>query len=511
MPMPNYRAQLQGQGCFIPQLPRHSLEPGRPSTLLAAMSKPAANTEAVRAEFLQAGIPDEVVTKVLQQYPPYLRWPINTKLRPALTVWFQQLGSQQLSERLDKYPQLLHRTPEECNDVFVWLVSIGVDANKIQRTVPRVMTRHLNEAQSTFQATQQAMKLRTEQLPALIMQHPVCLIYSSERVVETLQTVAELLAVSVASMELQVVVLGCGRDLFTSNPVMVRQRVSFFCEEFNGGQHAALAALKTSVYFTSAETMRARAAELKAMLGWTEHELNQNVNADPRILTRQPSTLVNNIQKLQAHNFSPAQAFYIFASCPGVASFDWSSVSMVEKLMFLMLYLQISAAELATKPHLLRASVERKIGPRSEFIHRFKAISPDTPFVQSGFAGYVQYSDAEFAARFNNLSASPPVNYDENFKQHWRQRWVFLTHEMGLSIVDISACRALCFTSLPNVLAPRWRFLNLLENAQADFKAKDHLTALATLSDEHFAQAFNLVDVSLLYDNNFMQFIPSAL
>lgn len=56
---------------------------------------------------------------------------------------------------------------------------------------------------------------------------------------------------------------------------------------------------------------------------------------------------------------------------------------------------------------------------------------------------------------------------------------------MGLSIANISACRALLFTSLPNTVAPRWRLLTLLEAAQADFKAADHLTALATLSDEY--------------------------
>ena len=79
--------------------------------------------------------------------------------------------------------------------------------------------------------------------------------------------------------------------------------------------------------------------------------------------------------------------------------------------------------------------------------------------------------------------------YDEVFKQHWQQRWTFLRHEMRLSVADISACRALLFTSLPNTLAPRWHFLTMLEAAQPGFKAADHLTALATLSDEHFAHA----------------------
>ena len=71
---------------------------------------------------------------------------------------------------------------------------------------------------------------------------------------------------------------------------------------------------------------------------------------------------------------------------------------------------------------------------------------------------------------------------------------------MELSVADISACRALLYTSLPNTLAPRWRFLSLLQDAQADFKAADHLTAMATLSDEHFAQAF-MANVALVDDH----------
>ena len=70
---------------------------------------------------------------------------------------------------------------------------------------------------------------------------------------------------------------------------------------------------------------------------------------------------------------------------------------------------------------------------------------------------------------------------------------------MGLLAADISACKALLFTSLPHTLAPRWHFLTLLETAKTDFTAADLLTALATLSDEHFAQAFNTAHAGLVY------------
>ncbi|KAL3154439.1 hypothetical protein ABBQ32_013909 [Trebouxia sp. C0010 RCD-2024] len=75
---------------------------------------------------------------------------------------------------------------------------------------------------------------------------------------------------------------------------------------------------------------------------------------------------------------------------------------------------------------------------------------------------------------------------------------------MRLSVTDISACRALLFTSLAHTLAPFWHFLTLMETAQADFKTADHLAALATLSDEHFARKFNMANVGLVYNTDLL-------
>ena len=472
----------------------------------AATAKGVANTEAVRIEFAEAGIPGEVTTKVLKRYEYYLRWDPDTKLRPALQLWLKHLGSQQLSARLHKHPRLLCCTPEECNDIYMWLVSIGVDAEKIQQKAPLVLARQLSEVQSTVQAMQQTLQLTDAQLSAFFKRHLYSLLYSHERVARTLQTLAELLAVPVASKEMWEVVMVCDHRLFDPDPAEFHHRVSFFCKEFKGGQHATKAALKGSLYRMSVETMRARAAELKVTLGWTEGQLNQRVSRYPRILSFKSSTLAKNIQKLREHSFSSVQALDVYASFPGLAGYDWSSPSNVEKLDFLTQVLQLSTAELASKPQLLGTSFEQRLGPRSQFIYLSKGIAPDTPFGLSYYSSYIKPSDVVFAAKFNNLLANTPLIYDENFKQHWQQRWTFLRHEMGLSIADISACRALLFTSLPT-LAPRWHFLTQAEAAQAGFKAADHLTALATLSDEHFAEKFNMVIVGPVYNKNLMQLV----
>ena len=60
---------------------------------------------------------------------------------------------------------------------------------------------------------------------------------------------------------------------------------------------------------------------------------------------------------------------------------------------------------------------------------------------------------------------------------------------MKLSVETITAHQDLLLTSLPDRLAPRWQLLSSIANVHA-VKAEDHLTALATLSDQEFSQTF---------------------
>ena len=61
---------------------------------------------------------------------------------------------------------------------------------------------------------------------------------------------------------------------------------------------------------------------------------------------------------------------------------------------------------------------------------------------------------------------------------------------MKLSVEVIAAHQDLLLSCLPDKLAPRWQLLSRLASEQAGFKAEDHLTALAILSDQEFVQAF---------------------
>ena len=380
-----------------------------------------------------------------------------------------------------------------------------MDAETVQQKIPKVLGRQLDAVQSTVRVIQQGLQLTDEQLPAFFKRHTISLTCSSDRAAGTLRAVSELLAMPVASVEMQEVVMVCGHHLFHHDPAVLHHLVSFFCKEFKGGQRAAKAALKQSIYQVSVDAMRTHASQLRTLLGLTEEELNHMLCHQPRMLARNPSTVASNMQKLQAHGFTSAQALKIYASTPALAGYDWSSPLNVEKLAYLMLILQLSPAEIASRPQLLGASLEHKLGPRIEIIYQSRAVSPDMPLACIGSSALIMnVSDAAFAATLNNISISPPLIYNEVFKRHWKHRWTFLRYEMGLSVADISACRALLITSLPNTLAPRWHFLTQLEAAQAGFRAADHLTALATLSDEHFALVFSAKDAGLVSSKDSM-------
>ena len=63
----------------------------------ATKSASASRADAAQAEFAKAGISAEVTQKVLEQYKPFLTWDVETKLRPAVQSWLQELGTEQLS------------------------------------------------------------------------------------------------------------------------------------------------------------------------------------------------------------------------------------------------------------------------------------------------------------------------------------------------------------------------------------------------------------------------------
>ena len=453
----------------------------------ASTSAAAGTAAAVSAEFATAGISAEVTQKVLKRYKTYLSWDVETKLRPALQLWLQELGTEQLSQQVQKLPGLLLHTPVERNEVCLWLFSKGVKAARVQQKAPVVMAREIRAVQSTFEALQQAAAFSDEQMCTLLHKHSVALACGPKRVLGTLQAVSTLLGTPLTSDSFREVILAASDRLFLLDPAALQRRVTFFCQKYATRTHVARTALTTGVFTTSEPVMQSRAAMLQEQLGWDSEQLKQKLSANPHILNLQPFTIVRNVQELQGAGFSQTQVWAMCTQHPALLGSKWTSDTNVEKLQFLKCLLGLTLDDIAARPYLLAHSVSSFLGPRVWFLYQTGAIEAPNTVLTSGFFTCIIYSRVLFNKRFGAPSAFPSMMFDSAFIDHWRQRWEFLRQHMKLSVETIAAHQDLLLTSLPDRLAPRWQLLSSIASEQAGFNAEDHLTALATLSDEDFA------------------------
>ncbi|DBB18385.1 TPA: hypothetical protein ACH3X3_000036 [Trebouxia sp. C0006] len=213
----------------------------------ATKSASAGTADAVQAEFAKAGISAVVTQKVLKRYKPYLTWDVDTRLRPALQSWLQELGTEQLSQQLQKVQRLLVCTPKERSEVSSWLVLKGVNVARVQQKTPQVMTREVEAVQSTFEALQQAAALSDEQMCTLLHKHSVALEYGPERVIGTLQAVSTMFGMPMTSHSFKEVLLAASNRLFLQSPDTLHQRLTFFCQMYATGTHVARTALTMGV------------------------------------------------------------------------------------------------------------------------------------------------------------------------------------------------------------------------------------------------------------------------
>ena len=267
--------------------------------------------------FAEAYVSEKAAASALKKCRTYSNWDLDSELRPAVQMWVDAIGSHELSLRLMRSPHILLTTPASYNDVFSYLSSLGIDAKWIQQKEPRILYRKLTDIQSTVSTVQQGLQLEDEQLHAFFRRHFNSLLFAADHVDETLQVVADLLAVPMASLEIQEVVMTCSQRFFPRPPAQLH--------ELGGGQQAVKPALRGGVFGLSEESVKSRAAELKAAFGWTDKELMRKLNYGPRIMLSKASTIAQNIRQLQSHGFTHAQAQCICATEPRLAGLDWTS------------------------------------------------------------------------------------------------------------------------------------------------------------------------------------------
>ncbi len=300
-----------------------------------------------------------------------------------------------------------------------------------------------------------------------------------------------MLGMPMRSDSFRAVIIAANDRPFLSNPATLHQRVTFFCQMYATGLHVVRTALTGGVFLTPGAVMQTRAAKLQEQLGWDKRQLKQKLSAFPTLLNYEPSTLAHNVHDMQGAGFSLTQVWAMCSQHPALLALHWTSDTNVEKLQFLTCLLGLTLDDIAARPQLMAYSVSSHLGPRVWFMCQTDVIEAPNTVITSGLFGYVfGYSRAQFSTRFSSPPSNPSMVFDSAFINHWKQRWEFLRQHMKLSIDTIAADQDLLLTSLPDTLAPRWQLLSSIASEQADFKAEDHLAAMATLSDQDFAKAF---------------------
>ena len=479
-------------------LHRHRANSSSQKTQASTRSPTSASCDdAVHAAFAEAGLSEKVIDKVLSSYPPYLRWDVEGKLRPALQQWHEDLGSTKLSDRLQWCPKLLISKPSEANEIFLWLTSLGINAERLQHKAPRIFTRNLAAVQSTVCVFQQVAGFSDAQLPALFHRHFEALRLRPHRRMQSLECIAGLLAVPIASEELRSAVMASQDRLFKTTPAVLQDRIKRFCATFGVTTGCARRALQAGVSTVTSDEVEARASKLQGLLGWRQPQLKKFVSTKPVLLLLTPERIATNMRQLQEHGFAASQVTNMCSRQTTLLTRNWSSAINVEKLAFLTTLLGVTTAnDIAAEPHYLMYSLDNRVGPRLGFLFQHSFIAS---FRHASLRGHLvsvlHLTDAKFASKYSSSSTGA---YDKAFIDHWKQRWTFLRQRMLLPVETIAAHEELLRASLPDDLAPRWHVLTQLAAKRAGFRAEDHLQAMANMSDADFAKAFGTVGLELI-------------
>ena len=147
---------------------------------------------------------------------------------------------------------------------------------------------------------------------------------------------------------------------------------------------------------------------------------------------------------------------------------------------------------------MLTCSLERVLGPQHAYKLYLSACGIERTS-QKSLTDLAVGNDSHFAAAVKGSWNPSSLQYNDNFKADWEQRWLFLTKQQGITTSDVGRHPKLLIASLEGMLRPRIAFLQLVAAQQASFCLVDHLTAVATLSDQDFAAAYDQPAAGLAY------------
>ena len=192
------------------------------------VSPPASQQQAVSREIQQLGLSEKATSSILKKYPAYLKWDVLQDLQPAIQQWHDQLG-QDVERALRSDARLLCCTADRREEHYAWLLSIGIyDPQKLIVREPRILQYSLKAMQDRVSALI-ATSYSSQQVAALLEQHPHIMRKKEEALQKQLLFVADVLEVPLTSSEVLdfVMTVEPTSNFFSSNVNTQREGLAF--------------------------------------------------------------------------------------------------------------------------------------------------------------------------------------------------------------------------------------------------------------------------------------------
>ena len=379
------------------------------------VSPPDSQQQAVSREFQQLGLSEKATSSILKKHPAYLKWDVVQDLQPAIQQWQDQLG-QAVERALRRDARLLCCTADRREEHYAWLLSIGIqDPQKLIDREPRILQYNLKAMQDRVSALV-ATGYSSQQVAALLEQHPRIMRKKEDALQKQLLLVADVLEVPLTSSEVLdfVMTVGATSNFFASNVNTQREGLAFL-KKIGVSNKRMANILKHNVCRMPPSEMKLRCQHLTARLGMSSQDLTRILGNQPEVLNLQPARVDINLKRLEDLGFSVNQVQSMATRRPTLLTANWDTALQKEKWHVLTNILCVPLERLVRNPAILVAGMQLTL-PRWQFLcllanaDQLKSSKPIDILCNS-----ICYPDNKFVDALNFTSMH--LAYDESFKK----------------------------------------------------------------------------------------------
>ena len=270
----------------------------------------------------------------------------------------------------------------------------------------------------------------SQQVAALLEQHPRVMLKKEEALQKQLLLVADILEVPVTSSEvLHFVMKVNGKSSFFTSNINTQREGLAFLKKMGVSRQGLAKALQRNVCCTTPGEWKLRCQYLTARLGLSNESLTRILCNLPVVLMQQPARLETNLRRLEDLGFSSSQVQSMATRRPTLLTANWDTALGKEKWHVLTNVLRIPLERLERSPAILMAGMQL-ILPRWQYLcllanaGQLKNSRPVDILCDR-----ICYSDKKFVDPLNCTRMH--LAYDESFKKACLASYVpnFLTME----------------------------------------------------------------------------------